>query len=178
MTAKLLTTLALTAALGTSAVATSTATAAETIEANAKVKVVKTDAGRLVAKSLVTGERTDLGRETAASLVDVAGNYVGIAGRFGGRIEVRSVDARSGDVKYRVRVKNAMGLVVRRTGTIVWVTQNDTTRTVYGKNAGGKHVLGNGERIDPMSLAFAESGATTAYVYWVDESQTHRAAIE
>lgn len=178
MSSKLITSLALTAALGTSALATATASAAETIEANGKVKVVKTDAGDLVAKSLVTGHRTPLGRETAASLVDVAGNYVGVAGRFGGRIEVRSVDARTGRIAYRVRVKNAMALEVRRTGTIVWITQNDTTRTVYGRNAGGKHVLGNGELIDPSSLALAESGATTAHVYWVDDSQTYSAAIE
>ncbi len=74
-------------------------------------------------------------------------------------------------------MKNALALEVRRTGTLVWITQNDTTRTVYGKNAGGKHVLGNGERIDPSSLALADSGAT-AHVYWVDETQAHAAAIE
>jgi hypothetical protein len=152
--------------------------AAAPVAGSAQAQVVKTASGRLVAESLTTGHRTRLGSGVSASLIDVDGNYVGVAGRVGDRIEVRSIDARTGRVKLRARTPNVLALEVRRTGTLVWVAQHGTSRSVHGRNAGGNHVLGTGTAIDPQSLALADSDATTAHVYWTDGTTAASAAIE
>ncbi|HEX8122829.1 MAG TPA: hypothetical protein VF549_16370 [Solirubrobacteraceae bacterium] len=151
---------------------------ASPVAGSAKAQVVRTASGDLVARSVTTGHRTRLAPGIAASLVDVDGNYVGVSGRFGDRIEVRSIDARTGRVTLRARTPNVLALEVRRTGTLVWVAQHGTSRSVHGRNAGGSHVLGTGTAIDPQSLAVADSDTTTAHVYWTDGGVPATAAIE
>jgi hypothetical protein len=148
------------------------------VAANAHVKVVKTDRGGLVVKSLVTGHRTPLGKAVPASLVDVDGNYVGYARRFSNRVGVISIDARTGKVRRSSAAENVLALEVRRTGTLVWITQHGDERSVHLRNVAHDSVLGTGDAIDPRSLALADSGATTAHVYWTDGNEPHVAAIE
>ena len=149
-----------------------------TVVANANVKVVKTDAGGLLVKSLVNGHRTPLGRAVPARLVDVDGNYVGYARRFSNRVGVISIDARSGKVKRSSAAENVLALEVRRTGTLVWITQHGAQRSVHLRNRTHDDVLGTGDAIDPNSLALADSGATTAHVYWTAGGRPHVAAVE
>ncbi|HEX8205941.1 MAG TPA: hypothetical protein VF587_07785, partial [Solirubrobacteraceae bacterium] len=123
-------------------------------------------------------KRTTLGKTVPASLVDVDGNYVGYARGFTNRVGVISIDARTGKVRRSSAAENVMALEVRRTGTLVWVTEHGTTRSVHARTAADDVVLGSGEKIDPRSLALADSGATTAHVFWVDGREPHVAAVE
>jgi hypothetical protein len=148
------------------------------VEANAHARVVKTPAGVLVAESLTTGKRTVLGRNVAASLVDIDRHMVGYARAFTNRVEVRSIDARTGKVSRSSAAENVMALQVRRTGTLVWITEKGTQRSVYARTFPTEVLLGSGEKIDPRSLAIADSDATTAHVYWVDGTKAHVAAVE
>lgn len=148
------------------------------VAANEHVKVVKTTSGRLVAESLVTGRRTPLGAGVSTALVDVDGSFVGYTGRFNDRIQARALNAKTGAIEFRAKTPNVMALEVRRTGTIVWVTQHDRERSVHAMNNGGFRTLGTGDAIDPRSLAIADSDATTAHVYWTDGREPGVSPVE
>lgn len=157
---------------------TADATTAARRGVRALVKVVKNTSGRLVAVSLVNGRRTPLGPGVSAALLDVDGSYVGYSGRSNGRIQTRSLNARTGYVAFRARTPNVLSLEVRRTGTIVWVTQHGRSRSVHAMNNGGFRTLGTGTAIDPRSLAVADSDATTAHVYWADGAEPGVSPVE
>ena len=150
----------------------------QAVAANANVKVVETDKGGLVVKSLVTGHRTPLGKAVPAGLVDVDGNYVGYARRYSNRVGVISIDARTGKVRRSSAAENVLALEVRRTGTLVWISRHGSEESVHLRNIAHDSVLGTGDAIDPNSLALADSGATTAHVYWTDGNEPHVAAVE
>lgn len=166
------------AASAGAAVASAAALPAGVVAANAHARVVRTARGTLVAESLVTGRRTVLGTTVPASLVDLDRNMVGYARQFSNRVEVRSIDARTGKVARSSATENVMALQVRRTGTLVWIAEHGTTRSVHFRTFPADGVLGTGERIDPRSLALADSDATTVHVFWVDGRTPHVAAIE
>lgn len=171
-------TLALALAATGQAERTADGAAERVVTANEKVQVVRTSRGALVAESLVNGHRTTLGKQVPASLVDVDGNYVGYARAYTNRVGVISIDARSGKVRRSSAAENVMALEVRRTGTLVWMTEHGTKRSVHLRNLAHDSVLGTDDAIDPRSLALADSGATTAHVYWTDGREPHVAAVE
>ena len=178
LTTRLGTVAAAGAALALAVPAAAPAAPRDVVAANANVKVVETAAGGLVAKSLVNRHRTPLGKAVPARLVDVDGNYVGYARRYSNRVGVISIDARTGKVRRSSAAENVLALEVRRTGTLVWITQHGDERSVHLRNLAHDSVLGTGDAIDVDSLALADSGATTAHVYWTDGNVPHVAAIE
>ena len=180
LTPRLGATLASAAALALAVTATGQADRSDesVVTANAKVKVVKTAGGALVAESLANGRRTTLGKQVPASLVDVDGNYVGYARAYTNRVGVISIDARSGKVKRSSAAENVLALEVRRTGTLVWITEHGTERSVHARTFPADVVLGTGSRIDPRSLAIADSDATTAHVYWTDGREPRMSPVE